>query len=88
MPAIRHWCDQGDGLRSYGWVQHDGRSFGRQTLEDKTQSIETSFVKVSGLALSGQLQLLREVLIEKTLASSVSPLSCTQMAPKRTKIAS
>ncbi|KAK0416022.1 hypothetical protein QR680_012253 [Steinernema hermaphroditum] len=34
MPEIRHWCDQGHQLNGYGWDAHDGRTFGKQTIND------------------------------------------------------
>ncbi|GAU97167.1 hypothetical protein RvY_08513 [Ramazzottius varieornatus] len=41
---IRHLCDQNDRLR-YGWLDHDGRSFGYQEILDDFANISTSFVK-------------------------------------------
>lgn len=43
--GIRHWCEVGDGLQRYGWNEHDGRTFGVQTIEDDPLLLETSFVK-------------------------------------------
>ena len=45
MPSIRHWCEQGDGLKRYGWQQHDGRHFGEQVIEDEGHILTTTFVK-------------------------------------------
>lgn len=45
---IRHWCEQGDGLEKYGWLQHDGNSFGIQQIIDGSFIIDTSFVKRLG----------------------------------------
>ncbi|XP_043216591.1 mannosyl-oligosaccharide glucosidase-like isoform X1 [Amphibalanus amphitrite] len=45
---LRHWCEQGDGLDRYGWLQHDGRHFGVQELVDKHIRLETTFVKRPG----------------------------------------
>ena len=28
--GFRHWCEQGDNLESFGWLQHDAKSFGYQ----------------------------------------------------------
>lgn len=46
--GIRHWCDSGDNLDQYGWLQHDGKSFGYQQLHDGPFKLETSFVKFPG----------------------------------------
>ncbi|KAH8354855.1 hypothetical protein KR084_012418 [Drosophila pseudotakahashii] len=43
--GIRHWCEQGDKLDSYGWTHHDGRSFGVQDIQDLPFELRTSFVK-------------------------------------------
>ncbi|KAH8271129.1 hypothetical protein KR018_000870 [Drosophila ironensis] len=43
--GIRHWCEQGDRLDSYGWTHHDGRSFGVQEIQDLPFELRTSFVK-------------------------------------------
>ena len=45
---IRHTCEQSDGLRSYGWKQHDGVNFGSQDITEKDFLIRTDFVKKSG----------------------------------------
>ncbi|VDK77734.1 unnamed protein product, partial [Cylicostephanus goldi] len=34
MPHMRHWCDQGDDLKHYGWYAADGRTFGRQNVTE------------------------------------------------------
>ncbi|XP_063235667.1 mannosyl-oligosaccharide glucosidase isoform X2 [Bacillus rossius redtenbacheri] len=46
--GIRHWCEQGDNLDRYTWVQHDGSNFGVQEIEDGPFSLTTSFVKRLG----------------------------------------
>ncbi|XP_060809205.1 mannosyl-oligosaccharide glucosidase isoform X3 [Amyelois transitella] len=46
--GIRHWCDQGDNLASYGWLRHDGVSFGEQLILDHPHNITTSFIKTPG----------------------------------------
>lgn len=50
--ALRHECNEGDGLGPYGWVEHDGRSYGKQDIEDKNTGIRlvTSMVKPAQLA--------------------------------------
>lgn len=51
--GIRHWCDSGDNLKKYGWVQHDGKTFGVQEIYDDAFLIETSFVKIPGGQFGG-----------------------------------
>jgi len=46
--GLRHWCEQGDNLKQFGWNKHDGREFGIQNIVDRGVNIETSFVKVMG----------------------------------------
>lgn len=41
-----HWCESGDNLDQYGWLQHDGRTFGYQEIHDFPFTLETSFVKI------------------------------------------
>jgi mannosyl-oligosaccharide glucosidase len=36
---IRHACDMGDEMASYGWNRHDGRHFGEQELRDDRNNI-------------------------------------------------
>lgn len=31
---IRHTCQHADNLGRYGWIKHDGRSFGQQEITD------------------------------------------------------
>lgn len=45
---FRHWCEQSDGLEKYGWLQHDGTTFGIQEILDGPFVITTSFVKRLG----------------------------------------
>lgn len=44
----RHWCEQGDNLEKYGWLQHDGSNFGVQEIIDRPFILKTSFVKQLG----------------------------------------
>lgn len=46
--VFRHWCSQQDGLSKYGWLEHDGRTFGIQEILDDGVTIKTSFVKRGG----------------------------------------
>lgn len=43
-----HWCDSGDNIDQYGWLQHDGKTFGYQEISDFPYILETSFVKLKG----------------------------------------
>lgn len=45
---LRHTCEQGDGLRSYGWLAHDGINFGMQQIQDNDFILSTTFVKRMG----------------------------------------
>lgn len=46
--GIRHWCDQNDQLSTYGWLRHDGVTFGEQLISDPPHNITTSFIKTPG----------------------------------------
>lgn len=46
--GFRHWCDQGDKLDRYAWLEHDGRTFGVQEIIDSSVIIRTTFVKRPG----------------------------------------
>ncbi|XP_012259973.1 mannosyl-oligosaccharide glucosidase [Athalia rosae] len=46
--GFRHWCEQGDRLDRYAWLEHDGRNFGIQEILDGGAVIKTSFVKKLG----------------------------------------
>lgn len=46
--GLRHWCEQGDNLKRYGWVEHNGEDYGRQELFDRGMKMTTSFVKRPG----------------------------------------
>ena len=43
--GLRHWCDQGDNLKRFGWTRHDGETFGDQDIVDGDVAVRTSFVK-------------------------------------------
>eukprot|EP00752_Nemacystus_decipiens_P007415 g6630.t3 len=53
--ALRHECNEGDGLGPYGWVEHDGRSYGKQDIQDTKAGIRlvTSMVKPAQLDQHG-----------------------------------
>lgn len=44
-PRVRHEAKQDDRLLRYGWIRHDGRSYGRQTLFDEEYNITVTMVK-------------------------------------------
>uniref|UniRef100_A0A8D0L0E5 Mannosyl-oligosaccharide glucosidase n=1 Tax=Strix occidentalis caurina TaxID=311401 RepID=A0A8D0L0E5_STROC len=46
--ALRHTCEQSDGLSRYGWRMHDGESFGVQEIRDEGLVLKTEFVKRPG----------------------------------------
>ncbi|KAK6023399.1 mannosyl oligosaccharide glucosidase [Ostertagia ostertagi] len=43
-PHMRHWCDQGDGLKSYGWYAADGRTFGRENVTERTGQLSFDWI--------------------------------------------
>lgn len=45
---LRHTCEQGDRLQGYGWLMHDGVSFGVQEIHDRDFTLTTEFVKRMG----------------------------------------
>jgi mannosyl-oligosaccharide glucosidase len=45
--AIRHEAQQGDKLSSYGWVRHDGRSYGRQEIADGDFQLSVQMVSIT-----------------------------------------
>ncbi|MGH0179550.1 UNVERIFIED_CONTAM: hypothetical protein FKN15_001827 [Acipenser sinensis] len=45
---LRHTCEQGDQLQSYGWLMHDGMDFGIQEVRDTDFTLTTEFVKRQG----------------------------------------
>ncbi|XP_043265671.1 mannosyl-oligosaccharide glucosidase GCS1 [Colletes gigas] len=46
--GLRHWCEQGDNLDRYAWLEHDGRTFGVQEIVDNSAILNTTFVKKPG----------------------------------------
>ena len=49
----RHSCEQGDELRRYGWLYHDGKSFGVQEIVDDDFELRTEFLKKPGGSYGG-----------------------------------
>lgn len=47
VKALRHECSEGDKLGPYGWVEHDGISYGKQEIIDQRAGVRlvTSMVK-------------------------------------------
>jgi mannosyl-oligosaccharide glucosidase len=45
---LRHSCEMGDDMASFGWTEYDGRFGGKQNLSDRGMKIdlETEFVKI------------------------------------------
>ncbi|RLN26408.1 hypothetical protein BBO99_00008045 [Phytophthora kernoviae] len=48
VSQLRHQCRQEDRLQRYGWLQHDGSSYGLQTVEDQYNRVEltTSYARL------------------------------------------
>lgn len=42
---MRHVCQDGDDLQTYGWNKHNGRDYGHQILIDHGMTLSTSFLK-------------------------------------------
>lgn len=40
LSQLRHECRQDDRLQKYGWLQHDGRRFARQVIEDQANRVQ------------------------------------------------
>jgi len=70
--GLRHWCEQGDNLKQFGWNKHDGREFGVQNIVDRGVKIETSFVKVMGGSNGGDWS--NRVVVEGVKGTEVSLL--------------
>ncbi|CAG7901750.1 unnamed protein product, partial [Brassica rapa] len=43
--VMRHFCENSQDLKSFGWREHNGIDFGRQELLDQDMILETSFLK-------------------------------------------
>ena len=44
----RYSCEQSDHLAKYGWLRHDGSTFGSQEIVDDDFILTTDFVKQDG----------------------------------------
>lgn len=69
----RHWCDSNDNIDKYGWLQHDGRTFGYQQIDDFPFKLETSFVKFSKSHKGGDWT--ARISVENQLPNSVESIS-------------
>lgn len=56
---IRHECSEQDGLGPYGWEEHDGVSYGRQSVNDRRSGVRlvTSMVKPAQLTVQDRSSL-------------------------------
>ena len=75
--GLRHWCEQGDNLKQFGWNKHDGREFGIQNIVDRGVNIETSFVKVIEGSTGGDWS--NRVVVEGVKGTEVSLLYYTAL---------
>jgi mannosyl-oligosaccharide glucosidase len=57
LRKVRHTCEQDDGVASFNWIRHDGRTAGEQIIRDEANNVElsTSFLKVEGGPHGGSL---------------------------------
>eukprot|EP00111_Clytia_hemisphaerica_P003833 TCONS_00011010-protein len=42
---VRYSCEQGDNLPKYGWLQHDGSTYGAQEIVDEDFILTTEYIK-------------------------------------------
>ncbi len=45
LQRVRHQASQDDRLQRYGWVRHDGRTWGQQVLVDGTYNLTLTMVR-------------------------------------------
>lgn len=45
LQSLRHEARHEDGMKRFGWTEHDGRSYGRQEVEDGDLRVDMSFAK-------------------------------------------
>ena len=55
VSQMRHECRQADLLQRYGWVEHDGTTYGKQIINDQGNQLEldTSYVRMVANAMEG-----------------------------------
>ena len=65
--ALRHVCQDSDTVKRYGWIEHNGRDYGRQEIVDLGIKLTTSFVKTKerGSGYGGDWAVKIEADIEK-----------------------
>jgi mannosyl-oligosaccharide glucosidase len=53
---MRHFCEDDDTIPFFGWLKHDGDSFGLQTIEDELNKVQltTVFLKDGGLIMNSR----------------------------------
>ena len=44
-------------MKTFGWLQHDGESFGIQEIQDRGLLLKTSFVKSSDMSWTSRIQI-------------------------------
>jgi hypothetical protein len=52
---LRHYCDMGDQLDTYGYILHDGHSIAIQKIRDAWLDIQTTFVRMPATNNNGTL---------------------------------
>lgn len=70
---LRHWCETGDNLDQYGWLQHDGRTFGVQEIRDYPFTLETSFVKFPSAKNGGDWT--ARISVKNVQSDKIEPIS-------------
>ncbi|TYZ60077.1 hypothetical protein PybrP1_000658 [[Pythium] brassicae (nom. inval.)] len=56
VSQLRHECRQEDRLQKYGWLQHDGRRYGLQSVEDQFNRVQlrTHYVRLGADERAGE----------------------------------
>ena len=49
---MRHYCNLDDDLEVWGWEEHDGMSYGKQTIVDSSNNLK---MQISVYMLNGKL---------------------------------
>lgn len=82
---LRHTCEQGDRLQGYGWLMHDGITFGVQEIRDNDFTLTTEFVKRMGGDHGGDWTWRVTAKQHVSTNCVYSALLCLQMFPHMTK---
>ncbi|XP_078447230.1 glucosidase 1 [Wolffia australiana] len=71
--GVRHFCQDGDEIKRYGWLEHNGRDYGRQEIIDRGLKLTTSFIKVkgNGSGYGGDWAVRIEADVEKTSVDDI-----------------